>query len=170
MNFKIIIKYFDKIIEKFSAWGLTLASVLIFMMSLIVTVEVICRSFLNFSILIADEYSGYFCVGVACLGVAYSLRTRSFVKIDFLYNRLSKKWKNVSFLFARVISFIYVAILLYSAWGFVMATFKYKTTSMFMTRTPLIYPQSLIVIGLIFLIGQIVVDIKESIENIRIQD
>ena len=170
MNLKIIMKCIEKITEKFSTWGLDIASVLIFMMSLLITAEVICRSFLNFSLLVADEFSGYFCVGVACLGVASSLRSKSFVKIDILYDRMSKKWKNISFLIVRLISFIYVAIVLNSAWGFVMTSYKYKMTSMFMTKTPLIYPQFLIIIGLVFLIFQIVVDIKEGIENIRLRD
>jgi len=167
MNLKIIMRYIDKIIERFSTWGLSISSLLILMMSLIITTEVICRSFLNFSILVADEFSGYFCVGVACLGVADSLRSNSFVKIDFLYERLSEKWKNISFLVVRLISFIYIAIVLKSACGFVMTSYKYKMTSMFMTKTPLFYPQFLIVIGLVFLIGQIVVDIKDGIKNIK---
>ena len=48
-----------------------------------------------------------------------------------------------------------------------MTSYKYKMTSMFMTKTPLFYPQFLIVIGLVFLIGQIVVDIKDGIKNIK---
>lgn len=84
-----------KVVSKLVDGGTVLAAGMLMFMSLLVTIEVICRGAFNISTLIADEYSCYACVALTFFGAAISFKSNSFINVDILYAKFSptvRKW------------------------------------------------------------------------------
>lgn len=60
-------------------------------MMVLITLEVICRSFLGFSLTIVDETCGYLVVALLFLGMSYSLREQALLRVEFIINALPSR-------------------------------------------------------------------------------
>ena len=121
--------------------------------------EIISRSLFNYSTLIADEYSGYLNVAIPLFGLAYTFKTEGFIKIKILYDKFSNNTKKMLDIISMVMGLFYSIILLYYISIMVLQSYRTGVKSLFISKTPLYIPQSIIVIGLIFLIMQIIISL-----------
>lgn len=154
-------------IENLSTFSLVLAGISIVLMVLLVFVEIVSRSIFNKSTLIADEMSGYMNVSIAFFGFAYAFKTNTFIRITFLYNRFSKKLKNIADVISLMLSILFSFLLLYCVWGIIHTSFIDKVTSVSISKTPLYIPQFVMVMGIAFLISQMFVVLIKKLRSFR---
>jgi TRAP-type C4-dicarboxylate transport system permease small subunit len=124
-----------------------LAELLMLAMMALITGEVICRSFMGFSLLLVDEVAGYMLVAILFLGVTASFQSGSLLRVDFIMNRLSARaqlWLDAVF---DLIGFGFVAILDYALVNFVLSTFERGMQAPTLLATPLYLPQLVMPVG-----------------------
>jgi TRAP-type C4-dicarboxylate transport system permease small subunit len=133
------------------AAGLWLAGLSLLAMILLVSADVVARWLLNFSFLIADEYSGYLLIAVTFLGAAFSLRSGAFTRMDALYNRTRGKVRWVLDVLLNLVSLAYLAILDYWLWVFIASSYRSGVTSISIAQTPLYIPRLFMGLGVMLL-------------------
>lgn len=124
-----------------------LAELLMLTMMVLITGEIVCRSFLGFSLLRVDEVAGYMLVAILFLGITISFRSGSLLRVDFILDRLPAKarlWLDAVF---DLMGFCFVATLAFAMVNFVMSTFERGMVAPTLLATPLYIPQSVMPLG-----------------------
>jgi TRAP-type C4-dicarboxylate transport system permease small subunit len=124
-------------------------------MTVLITVEVLGRSFFRVSTLISDEMSGYLLVVLTFFGLADSLRSDSFIRVEFLYGHLSVRARRRLDVLLLVIALAYTALLTRYFWSFVAESYRFGSTSIYFTATPLWIPQTFMALGASLLVLEI---------------
>lgn len=127
--------------------GLALSAIAVLAMMLLITVEVLGRNLLRVSTLVADEMSGYLLVIVTFLGLAYTLRTGGFIRVDTYRARLRGRARRALDLVIYALAAGYVAVLDWYFWGFTIASYRFGSTSIYFTQTPLWIPHACMALG-----------------------
>jgi TRAP-type C4-dicarboxylate transport system permease small subunit len=135
-------------VDALSTAAMAVSAAATVLMTGLITVEVIGRSVFRVSTLVSDEMSGYLLVVLTFFGLADSLRSGSFIRVEFLYDRLSgsgaRRWLDGALLLAAL---GYTGFLAYHFWAFVGESYRFGTTSVYFTRTPLWIPQLFMAAG-----------------------
>lgn len=123
------------------------------MMLILLLVEIIARSFLDTSTLIADEYSAYGLVVVGFLGLGRALTTGSHVRVSALLALVSerRKLRQALELFSGAALLIFAAFGTYQLGIMAFESWQRGTTAPTITRTPLYIPQTVATIGFLLL-------------------
>lgn len=124
-----------------------LAELLMLAMMALISVEIVCRSFMGFSLQLVDEIAGYLLVGILFLGVTVSFRNGNLLRVDFIMSRLPSKaqlWTDAIF---DLIAFGFVVILDFAMINFVLSTFERGMQAPTLLSTPLYIPQSVMPVG-----------------------
>lgn len=124
--------------------GLTLLAMLILMLA-----EIIARSFLQSSTLIADEYSAYGLVIVGFLGLGRALSTGSHVRVGALLAALSKRTRirQALEIFSGLALFIFALIGFLELGAMMLESWERGTTAPTIARTPIYIPQAIATVG-----------------------
>jgi len=128
--------------------GASLSSLLIVALVGLIMVEIIGRSFFDFSTMLADEYSGYFYLALVFLGLAYTFDEEGHIRISIVTGRLRgsiKRWVDV---FAGVMALSILLFALYYSWEFMVESHEMEMLSEGVSETPLYLTQIPLVIGL----------------------
>src|SRR5699024_8350998 len=126
--------------------GLYMAIVSLILMTVLIVVEIISRSFFNWSTLIADEVSGYLNAAIVYLGLAYTFKKDGFVKVTILYNFLSSKVKKILDITSPILALLFSLTFIYIIINSVSRVYFRYTTSTGLLRIPLYIPQSVMII------------------------
>ncbi|MCR4443153.1 MAG: TRAP transporter small permease [Peptococcaceae bacterium] len=156
----------ESAINYLSSISFSLAGIIIVFVMILITFEVFARAVLGFSTLIADEVSGYSLVVLSFLGVALTFKKEGFIRIDFVYQRMSQKVKKWVDLFTTILSLLYITIITVEYVRLFLQSYTYKITSTFLTRTPLFIPQMFMWLGASFLLLQVVLLLVAGIKKI----
>jgi TRAP-type C4-dicarboxylate transport system permease small subunit len=109
----------------------------------LVSIEVVGRRFLNFSLQGVDEVGGYLMAIASALGLSAALYGRAHVRVDLLLPHLPPRlamWLNVAALFSL---FFYGLLLLERGWIVLVQSYSIHAISPTPLRTPMILPQGL---------------------------
>jgi TRAP-type transport system small permease protein len=139
-------------VDLITTTALAVAVVATALMTVIITVEVIGRSFFSFSTLVSDEMSGYLLVILTFFGLADTLRSDSFIRVGLLYERFSPDARRRLDAALLLIALGYTAFLSYHFWRFAADSYRFGTTSTYFTRTPIWIPQACMATGTSLLI------------------
>jgi TRAP-type C4-dicarboxylate transport system permease small subunit len=136
--------------DKGSKFAAYFGGTLLFIAALVITFEVVARKVFNFSIVGADELSGY-ALGLSMTwGYAYVLFRRAHLRVDAIYNRLPPRmcrWLDV----ISVLSFLLlIGFLTYRSAQVVHETITMNVKATTPLTTPLWIPQVPWLLGLIF--------------------
>jgi TRAP-type C4-dicarboxylate transport system permease small subunit len=142
----------QRAVAVFCAIGLWLAGLSLLIMILLVTADIIGRQFFSFSLLIADEYSGYLLIATTFMGGAFSLRSGSFTRMDVLYNRTKGVARRVLDLVLNLVGLVYLSVLNYWLWVFIGSSYRSGVTSISIAQTPLYVPRLFMGLGVTFLV------------------
>lgn len=145
-----------RVVDGLGAAAMAVSAVAVVLMTLLITLEVVGRSFLGASTLVSDEMSGYLLVVLTFFGLADSLRSDSFIRVEFLYGRLGPGVRRRLDVALLGIALAYTGLLAYYFWEFVAASYRFGTTSIYFTRTRLWIPQAFMALGASILGAQIV--------------
>ena len=135
--------------DAFERWLGTLFGLIFVALSLLVTVETVIRKLFNVSLQGADELGGYTLAFGTTIAFSLALMGRSHIRVDVLHDRLPA-WLQSGMNWLSAVSLAAFAVLLASlAWYVVQDTRAYQSTAQTPWATPLVYPQTAWLIGLI---------------------
>jgi TRAP-type C4-dicarboxylate transport system permease small subunit len=127
--------------------GLIAASVTLFAMMGMIATEVVARAF-GLSLQVADEYSGYMVVAVFFFGVAFSLREKALLRVEFIFNRLTDRQQLLATLVFDVVALVFSAIVTWQVARYVFQTWRQGVFAATPALTPLFVPQLVMPLGM----------------------
>jgi TRAP-type C4-dicarboxylate transport system permease small subunit len=116
----------------------------------IVVAQIVCRLF-NILIPSAGDFAGYALVASTFLGLAYTFRRNGHIRVSIVNQRLSRKWRRRSEIYALLVG---IGILGYFTWyagDMVWTSFDFGDVSDGLIPTPLWIPQSAILLGVLLM-------------------
>lgn len=119
-------------------------------LALLVTVEILLRRFMNFSLQGGDEFGGYVLAILAAFGFSYALLERAHTRIEILVERVPARpqaWLN---LISSWCIALMAAFMAWRAGSALLESIEFGSLSGTPMMTPLWQPQSLWLAGLIF--------------------
>ncbi len=129
--------------------GVLVGGLLIALLVILVASEVVGRSLFNVSLMVADEYAGYIVVALVFLGIPYALFHDALLRVDFIYERLKGKRRELLGLLFDLVSLAVTCVLGGYLTRMVLTTFERGTFSSTPAMTPLWIPQVAMPIGLL---------------------
>jgi TRAP-type C4-dicarboxylate transport system permease small subunit len=144
--------WIDKIVD----FGEVLASISVVLILILVCAEVFFRLF-NRSTMVADELGAYLNAAIVFLGMSYTLREGGFIRIEALYERLSGAALRAVDILCGLISLAFAAVIAWFIWLHIGYAYSMNTRSTSILQTPEYVPQSLMLIGLVMLVLQLLV-------------
>ena len=130
-------KFMDKIVD---ATGL-LGGILILLTGLFVTYEVVMRYIFNSPTIWVMEISIYIIVAVSFLSLAYVLKEKAHVKIDFITNHLSGRAALILEILTSLLAVFYSLVLGWESGKMALASFVKGELSPTLLRVPMFIPQ-----------------------------
>ena len=141
--------------------------VMVVAMALLICIEVICRGFLGFSLMVTDEIAGYLLVGLVFLGMPVALARGALFRVELVLNRLPRRARAWLELVFNLLSLAFTVVLLVQLWRFVVDSWQRGVRAPTVLATPLYLPQALMVIGTASLACVLVLHVLRDIRGIR---
>ncbi|MDP6705785.1 MAG: TRAP transporter small permease subunit [Alphaproteobacteria bacterium] len=121
---------------------------LLILAAFVIGVDVVIRKLFNATIGGADELSGYALAIGSAWSFAFALTERAHVRIDSLYVTLPARICALLDILGLTVFVLFLGMVTYYGYGVLWNTIEFDAHSMSPIATPLIYPQTLWVIGL----------------------
>lgn len=134
--------------DSIERWLGTLFGLIFVGLSLMVTVETIMRKVFNYSLQGADELGGYSLAIGGTIAFSLALMGRSHIRVDVFYDRLPDMLKTILNWLSAVSLAAFAGLLAWLAWFVIQDTKAYMSVSQTPWATPLQYPQSAWLFGL----------------------
>ena len=144
----------------FMGW---LLMVLMFM----ILVEVLTRYILQSPLSIAEEYGGYMLVAITFLGLGYTWKERGHVRVEWVINALSLKVQSWLRLITLIMATAFALIMIKASYDLVSYSYLFGTRSGSWLRTPLIWPQIVLIIGAVLLFIQLIAELIRAVGNLK---
>ena len=145
-------------VDRVGTVAMVVSALAVALMATLVTVEVLGRSFASVSTLVADEMAGYLLVVVAFFGLAESLRAGAFIRVEFIDHWLGADARRRLEAVLFVVALAYTVLLAWEFWRLTQQSFRFGSTSLQVSRTPLWIPQACMAVGASILALQLVVE------------
>jgi TRAP-type transport system small permease protein len=116
-------------------------------MLVVVGVDILTRWLLDFSFEISDELGGYLLVVIAFLSLSVCQISESFHRVELVQSRLSPFGRAVSNLIFDLLSFAFVALLLWQLARFELTSYRFGDRAPTYLATPLWIPQTVMLLG-----------------------
>lgn len=154
-----------RIADKVSTAAGIVAGLCVIGILLIVCTEVVLRQF-RASMLVTDEIAGYLNAAVVFLGLAYTLKTGGFIRVELLYDAMPQALRMLARWIFTGVATVFVGTILYYAVLHVQYAFLQDTRAVSVLNTPEWIPQSVMVVGLAVLFLQLVAYLVERVRNV----
>ena len=151
-----VIRFIEKMITFLSGH---LQGWLIFIMMVLVLVDVTSRYVLRNPLSIAEEFGGYLLVTVTVMGLAFAWQERSHVRVEFLINKLSPAVRSWLRVLTVALALTLAVFMIIAGYQLVSFSFMFGTRSGSWLRTPVAYPQMVIVLGSLLLFLQLIKEV-----------
>jgi TRAP-type C4-dicarboxylate transport system permease small subunit len=145
-------------VDRVGAAAMVVSAVAVAVMAVLVTVEVLGRSLLSVSTLVADEMAGYLLVILTFFGLADSLRAGAFIRVEFVDHWLGARTRRRLETLLLVVALAYTVFLAWEFWRLVAQSYRFGSTSLQVSRTPLWIPQACMAAGTTILALQLVAE------------
>jgi TRAP-type C4-dicarboxylate transport system permease small subunit len=146
------------VVDRVGTAAMVVSALAVAVMAALVTVEVLARSLASVSTLIADEMAGYLLVVLTFFGLAESLRAGAFIRVEFVDHWLGARARRRLETVLLVVALAYTVFLAWEFWGLVAQSYRFGSTSLQVSRTPLWIPQTCMAIGTSILALQLVAE------------
>jgi len=140
---------------------------LILLLMCMILVEVLTRYILLSPLSIADEYGGYMLVAITCIGLAYTWKEKGHVRVELLINKLPEKVRDWLRLITIIMSTVFALVLIKASYELVADSHLFGTRSGSWLRTPLIWPQMVLIIGAALLFIQLIAELIKAVRNLK---
>ena len=135
--------------DSIERWLGTLFGLIFVALSCMVAVETIVRKVFNFSLQGADELGGYTLALGATIAFSLALMGRSHIRVDVFHDHLPARLQTALNWLSVVCLAGFAGLMAWLAWFVVQDTRAYMSVSQTPWATPLQYPQSAWLVGLI---------------------
>ena len=116
-------------------------------MLVVIGVDIVTRSILNFSFEISDELGGYMLVVITFVSLSVCQVNDSFHHVEFVQARLSERGRAISRVIFDVLSLAFCALLLWQLVRFEMSSWRFADRAPTYLATPLWLPRQAMVFG-----------------------
>ncbi len=154
-----IVKIIEKLTDVLS--GHLQAGIIFFLMVMLL-VEVLTRYILRSPLSIADEMGGYLLVSITFMGLAYTWKERGHVRVSLLVSRLPEKFAHLLRFITLILATVFTIPLIKACYDLISDSLLFESRSGSWLRTPLAYPQSILLIGAIMLFLQLVAEMIKA--------
>jgi len=159
-----IIKIIEKMTDVLSGY---LQAGIIFFLMIMLLVEVLTRYILRSPLSIADEMGGYLLVSITFMGLAYTWKEKGHVRVSLLISRLPDKLAHLLRFIMFILATVFTLPLMKACYDLVSDSLLFESRSGSWLRTPLAYPQTILLIGAILLFLQLVAEIIKATIALR---
>jgi len=125
-----------------------LSGVIVVASILLTLIEVIIRYFWGNSLLLADEFGGYFVVAIGFFAVALTWKEKGHVRVSLVISRISQKAVNWIRIITFFLSLVFSCAFTYSCYKFIHQSFHFNTRSGSWMNVPMAYVQLPMIIGI----------------------
>ena len=162
MSIKRLTECFDAISRSLSvAGGWALLA-----LSLLVGIDVVGRQWFRISLHGADEIGGYVMAVVCAFGFSYALAQRAHIRLNILLVRLPTSYRVLANFFAYSILTAFAYMMLWRGLAVLKETVQLKAVAPTPLETPMVIPQSLWSLGLLWFAAHVTVYLGRMIECI----
>ena len=116
-------------------------------MLVVVGVDILTRSLLNFSFEISDELGGYLLVVICFVSLPVCVASDSFHRVELVQSRLSPFGRAVSHVIFDLLSLAFCGLLLWQLARFELTSFRFGDRAPTYLATPLWIPQAAMMLG-----------------------
>lgn len=134
--------------DSLERWLGTLFGLIFVALSLMVAVETVVRKLFNFSLQGADELGAYSLAICATIAFSLALIGRTHIRVDVFHERLPAWLQTALNWLSAVCMAAFALLLAVLAWNVLQDSRSYQSVSQTPWATPLVYPQTAWVIGL----------------------
>jgi TRAP-type C4-dicarboxylate transport system permease small subunit len=134
-----------------------------FGMTLLITADILGRSLLGKSTLVAAELSGYALVAIVCLALAYTQRSGGHIEITLLTRQLPQKMQELLKLATLSLSVAFMIWFTYATCIPVILKYSQHVRSITFLATPMWIPYLLIPIGLGMMTLELLVELMSKL-------
>jgi TRAP-type C4-dicarboxylate transport system permease small subunit len=135
----------------------------VFLLMVMVLLEVMTRYLFNAPLSIADELGGFMLVGITFVGLAYTWKERGHVSVEIVTNILPPRVKMWVRFFTLILATIFCWPLIASSYELLQDSLLFGSRSGSWMRTPLVYPQSVLLVGSVLLLLQLIAEIIKAV-------
>ena len=139
-----------------------LQAIIIFLLMVMLLLEVLTRYILNSPLSIADEMGGYLLVAITFMGLAYTWKEKGHVRVSLLISRLPDKFGQQLRFITLILATVFTLPLIKACYDLISDSLLFESRSGSWLRTPLAYPQTILLIGAIMLFLQLVAEIIKA--------
>lgn len=132
------------LLVRISAWA---AMAVIIVMMVLVTTDMMMRSFADRSLMMVEEVVGQLTVAMAFLGAPYALRRHALLRVDIFRERLSPRGMVLLDMVFNAASLVYVGLVIWFGIQLVRSSLRLDIVSMTWLQTPMWIPQMVLPVG-----------------------
>lgn len=129
-------------------WLGTVFGLIFVALSVLVAVETVSRKVFNYSLQGADELGGYSLAFGATIAFSLAMMGRSHIRVDVFHDHLPAPVQTLLNWLSVVCLAAFAVLLAWLAWFVIQDSRSYKSVSQTPWATPLVYPQTAWLIGL----------------------
>jgi len=127
--------------------------------------DVTMRYIFNNPTIWATEMSQYSLVFITFIGLAELQKRKSSINMDYFLTKFSPKIRRYVDVLNSIFVLIFSVIVTTEAYLLVTSAYKYKYESNSLLAIPLVFPYSLVLVGIFLLLLQAIIDIEEAIRT-----
>ena len=144
------------VLEAISDLAGYLAGIAVFGLTLLIAAAVFSRRVLGSPLLAVDEVSGYLLLAIVFLGLAYTMKADGHIRSDIVLAHVPPGVRGGLETLATLLAFLFALALLVGNWTLVAEFYTRGTLSFKYLQIPLWIPASLLVVGVVLLVLQLV--------------
>jgi TRAP-type C4-dicarboxylate transport system permease small subunit len=153
---------FERVVDRIIKVCVGITMVAIVLMMVMMTAESVLRSFFNYSLMVADEFAGYFLMVAVFMGVGYCMRSHSLLRVTILYDRLPIRLRTGMQVVFDLLSLAFTLIVMHQVVRVVINSYVGGTLSISQAEIPVWIPQTIMPIGTSILILALVAEIARN--------
>jgi TRAP-type C4-dicarboxylate transport system permease small subunit len=138
-------------IDAVNAAGAAVAAVACFALAVMLIVEVIATSFFAWSQPWAVEYAAYLLCATLFAGTGWTLRQGGHIRVTLLTQALPEGARRIADLVGTVFALGVASFMTWACAENAIRSFERGSVSYYPSRTPLVFPQSVLALGLLLL-------------------
>ena len=159
-SLKKVINIIEKLTDVLSG---RLQAVVIFLLMVMLLVEVLTRYILRAPLSIAEEMGGYMLVSITFMGLAYTWKEKGHVRVTLIISRLPERAARLIRLITLIMATVFTLPLIKACYDLLADSLLFESRSGSWLRTPLVYPQIILLVGAVLLFLQLLVEIVKAI-------
>jgi TRAP-type transport system small permease protein len=137
-------------------------------MLIVIGVDIITRSLLNFSFEISDELGGYMLVVITFFSLSVCQVNDSFHHVELVQARLSPRGRAISQVIFDLLSLVFCVLLLWQLFRFEVSSWRFDDKAPTYLATPLWAPRLVMVLGAAALCFSVLRTLAADVRRLRI--